>query len=439
MAKGLRIARSFYEAGHNVIGADFEPDGVPVNGRFSTALRKFYRLSKLDGKNGAIHYLHDLVRIVEKEKVHLWVSCSSVESAIEDAQAKEVLERKAICKCIQFDVHTTKMLHEKDSFIRYVAEIGLPTPEMHDVTSRAAVHKFLRDAHPRKKFVLKHVGVDDAARGNMTLLPQRTMSETYQRVCDITISKDNPCILEQFVQGQKYCTHALVVSGDVKAFVACPSSEPQMLYEALPSESGLSKAMLNFTQEFAEKQGVGFTGHLSFDFMVEETATETGVELKILPIECNPHANTAVVLFDGRSQEMVKGYLDALTPSEINGNDQNGGNLTNGYPDSRIVVPRTSSIEGYYFIGHDLVSLILHPSTRLLRRRLSLFAFIAGIITFIRHLLFWKDGMYELWDPFPVWWLCHVYWPLRFAIALVRGRRWSRVNVSTGEVLVCEY
>ena len=42
MAKGLRIARAFYQAGHRVIGADFEPYSIPVSGRVSKALANFY-------------------------------------------------------------------------------------------------------------------------------------------------------------------------------------------------------------------------------------------------------------------------------------------------------------------------------------------------------------------------------------------------------------
>src|SRR4051794_7853924 len=35
MTKGLVLARSFYEAGHKVLGADFEANGSPVCGRAS--------------------------------------------------------------------------------------------------------------------------------------------------------------------------------------------------------------------------------------------------------------------------------------------------------------------------------------------------------------------------------------------------------------------
>lgn len=125
MAKGLRIARAFHQTGHRVIGADFEPYSIPVSGRFSTAIDKFYRVSKPSAQHGPAHYSRDLVYIVEKEEVDLWVSCSGVASAVEDGQVMELLERKTKCKSVQFDVKTTATLHEKDSFIRYTESLGL--------------------------------------------------------------------------------------------------------------------------------------------------------------------------------------------------------------------------------------------------------------------------------------------------------------------------
>jgi hypothetical protein len=125
MAKGLRIARAFHQAGHRVIGADFEPYSIPVNGRLSRAIARFYRVSKPSPRYGAAHYLRDLVYVVEKEEVDLWVSCSGVASAVEDGQAMELLQRKTNCKSIQFDVKTTGTLHEKDSFIDYTESLGL--------------------------------------------------------------------------------------------------------------------------------------------------------------------------------------------------------------------------------------------------------------------------------------------------------------------------
>ncbi|NEN39690.1 hypothetical protein G3V76_23770, partial [Escherichia coli] len=56
MTKGLCIARSFYEAGHTVIGADFEAPGIFVCGRMSRSLAKFVPLQKPNAKQGSKPY-----------------------------------------------------------------------------------------------------------------------------------------------------------------------------------------------------------------------------------------------------------------------------------------------------------------------------------------------------------------------------------------------
>ena len=421
MSKGLAIARAFYQAGHRVIGADFEPNRVPVNGRFSVAIYRFYKLSKPDDVNGASLYIRGLLDIVQREKVDLWVSCSGVASAVEDGQAMETLERKTGCKAIQFNVKTTATLHEKDTFIQYTREIGLPVPETHNVMSRNEVHQVLNKAK-KKHYIMKSVGVDDAVRGDMTLLPRRTMSQTYSHVSEMRISKDRPWVLQQFIKGEEYCTHAIIIQGEVLAFVACPSSELLMHYEALPQESGLSRAMLQYTREYAERSGRTFTGHLSFDFLVEDVVTEKGLERHLLPIECNPRAHTAVVLFEKSFVQMAQVYLTALRPL-TNGDSQN-------FHDSdETLLPQPT--KGYYWIGHDIISYVFHPLLRLLLLRIGFAEFLNGLITFSNHVLSWKDGTYELWDPLPWWMLYHVYWPGQFLSSILEGRRWSRVNVST--------
>ena len=429
MTKGLTLARMFYQNGHNVIGADFEPYDILVCGRFSKAVSRFYSLSPVQRSSGSSDYAQDLLEIIQKEKVDLWVSCSGVASAVDDGHAKELIEQQSPCRAIQFNVSTTSTLHEKHTFIQQTSQLGLPIPETHNVTSRAAVHKVL-NVPTQKKYILKSVGVDDANRGDMTLLPRRTMSETYSHVATVPISPASPWVLQQYVRGAEYCTHALVISGHVRAFLACPSSELLMHYEALPPASTLSRAMLHFTQLFARRSGDGFTGHLSFDFLVDEVVTEKGVEMVLQPIECNPRAHTAVALFAGRGSQLTDAYLGALGPG-INGTPRRSN------PEQEQELVTAGNPPGYYWIGHDLVTLLLYPLLALLRGQVTVGGYLRGCGTFVLHVLFWKDGTFEIWDPVPWWWLYHVYWPGQFLWCILRRRRWSRVNVSTTKMFGC--
>ncbi|KAI1761374.1 hypothetical protein GGR53DRAFT_505868 [Hypoxylon sp. FL1150] len=438
MAKGLTLARSFYRSGHRVIGADFETNNAPCSGRFSKSLTAFYRLpTPSPNEGGEKPYIETLTQIINAEKVDLWVSCSGVASAVEDAQAKEAIEQNTRCKCIQFDVQTTSTLHEKGSFMDECKRIGLPVPETHEVKSPRDVIRVLSKAKPKQKFILKPVGMDDRNRGNMTLLPLPSDTKTKEHVSQLPISKANPWILQQFISGgEEYCTHALVVRGEVKCFVACPSAELLMHYKALPHDSALWKSMLAFTIEFIQNspRPEAMTGHLSFDFMASEgTPSQNGFAKNIYAIECNPRAHTAVVLFAQRGPEveaMVRAYLSTL---KVNGKEAAGmvnGTGPTGPLKSSLVKPPGNSLPRYW-IGHDLVSLFLHPILRLVQGLTDFRHVHAAILEFFTHLLFWKEGTFEAWDPLPAICLYHVVWPVTILSVWWKNQQWSRINVST--------
>ncbi|EXF73946.1 hypothetical protein CFIO01_10370 [Colletotrichum fioriniae PJ7] len=451
MTKGLTLARLFHQAGHRVVGADFSPHAC---GSRSAALAAYHVLQK-PGRagGGADPYLDSVLRIVEREKVDLWVSCSGVGSAVEDGVVKEVVEARTRCRAVQPDVARTRVLHEKDSFMDHTRETGLRVPESYLVTSRHEMLAALEEASgglsydvesettaknnrkPPPRFIAKSVGVNDRGRGDMTLLPLPTEKQTYDHVYHLEwlgLSDKEPWLLQEYIDGDEFCTHALVVRGEVRAFVACRSAELLMHYVALPAASPLSRAMLEFTRKQAASFGDAYTGHLSFDFMVsdEDVAAAAADEcrpeqLKLYPIECNPRAHTAVALF-GETPDMVEQYLSVL--------DETG--TSRGSSETDVVSARRPA--KYYWIGHDLFTLLLLPTARVLLFRMSIAAYWRSVTTFVEHVLFWKDGTFELWDPLPAWWLYHVYWPMTFWDCVVNRRSWSRINVSTTKMFECD-
>lgn len=119
-----------------------------------------------------------------------------------------------------------------------------------------------------------------------------------------------------------------------------------MHYEALPQESVLSQPMVTFTKKYASNGGHGFTGDLSFDFMIEERIPDDFRDITLYPIECNPRAHTAIALFGG-TPDLIDSYLSVLNDrSNIDG--------------SRLVKQRRN--HKYDWVGHDLVTLVILPS-----------------------------------------------------------------------------
>ncbi|KAL9051972.1 MAG: hypothetical protein Q9162_005695 [Coniocarpon cinnabarinum] len=416
MTKGLVLARLFASSGDRVIGADFSPLAC---GRFSRSLYRFHELQK---PSSSQEYVQSILAVVKQEKIDMWVSCSGVASALEDGLAKEAIESLTTCKAVQYDVETTKVLHEKSSFIDHVAKLGLTVPETHTVTDRAQIEDVLFQKHkPEKRYICKCVGMDDASRGEMTLLPLSSREETLTYLSRLNVHKDNPFIVQQFISGHEYCTHALVIQGQVKAFVACPSSELLMHYEPLQSVSPLSQAMLRFTEVVAGASGVGFTGHLSFDFMIEGVDTQSSdVQPVLYPIECNPRAHTAVALFD-KTPGMAQAYHSLLDADQV--------------PNTDVVFPNHP--ERFYWVGHDLVCSLFLPLVSWTQGRVDPDDLLNHFRVFINHLTMWKDGTFEWNDPLPWWWLYHIYWPAQFLFSIFQGQKWSRINVSTTKIFTC--
>ncbi|TLS24371.1 hypothetical protein PpBr36_09130 [Pyricularia pennisetigena] len=437
MTKGLTLARAFYHQGHRVLGADFEDDLVPSSGRQSRSLSSFHSLRKPSSKSLSSSYTNQLVDLVTRERVDLWVSCSGVATAAEDGAAAEQVEKSTSCRCVQLTEKVTVRLHEKNSFIREAVRLGLPVPETHEVAAHQDVLRVLDRSEKGRQFIMKPVGMDDAHRGDMTLLPLVTAAETEKHVLGLPISSANPWIVQQFIPGgREYCTHALVVRGEVRVFTACPSSELLMHYKALPAHSQLFRDMLQFTRDFCARsdESKSMTGHMSFDFMVDE-------EGAIYAIECNPRVHTAVVLFTQPGEvtrDMVQAYLSVLLMDEKPQADgyQEGAKEVNGHGHvAEIVVPH-SHITPRYWIGHDVVELGLLPIVKLVRGNAEEAKVKESMAELWLHIKSWKEGSFEAWDPLPILMLYHVYWPLAVATAWWQGRRWSRLNVSTTKMFM---
>ncbi|KAF1971224.1 hypothetical protein BU23DRAFT_590810 [Bimuria novae-zelandiae CBS 107.79] len=415
MSKGLAITRVLSEhTPHRLIGADIS---VFSPGRVSCALEKYLVLTLPDGRD-AEPYIDSLLQVIKSESVDLWISCSSVVAAVEDGEVVRLAEqeRGEHFEAIQFRGDVVERLHEKDQFIDYIKSLDLPVPESYRCTSSDEVIGILtgkrRKGEEKRRFILKPIGVDDRARANMmTMLPFEKCEDTVEYVKSLRVSSKNPFQVQQYISGAEYCTHALVIRGRVVAFTCCPSSELLMHYEAIPPSSHLFQQMLKFTQRVAEDGGESFSGHLSFDFLAEGE----GRTSKLYPIECNPHAHTAVVLYLSTPQ-LASAYLSAFSPAKS--------------AEMEIVTPRTPT-PSYYWIGHGIVVLFILPVLYLLLGLNKASEILDCMTDFWEHVISWRDGTFMVHDPVRFFVLHHVYWPVKFVRSLITGTRWSRTNVCT--------
>ena len=437
MAKGLFLARSLYLGGCIVISGDFEHTGIPVCGRFSRAVSRFYKFSRPMSKGGFESYTRQVLGIIRGEKIDLWVSCSGVATAMEDAKLMQIVEDKTSCKAFQFNEDATFKLDNKYEFMRTTASFGLTLPQWGFLTSPRDADNVVghSNSHPvnfePREFILKNVSMDDRTRGSLPILS----TDRPKQMLDLLESLDyenSSWIIQQFVPGsEEYCTQSLVVNGHVRAFLACPSASVLMHYEVLEANSPLFQAMLRFTQTYATgmyaKYG-RFSGHLSFDFLALNEPTVDGMKKTLLPIECNPRCHTAVVLFRDHERALTDAYT-SLLPSE------KGSTSSANIPDL-IIGSSDKPKSGFYWIAHDLVVLFALPILQFLSHSITSGDMLHSHSEFWKHITLWKDPTFEWWDPLPWFVLNHIYWPGQLLMASWRGTRWSQINVSTGKIFV---
>ncbi|KAG6064179.1 hypothetical protein E4U32_000469 [Claviceps aff. humidiphila group G2b] len=428
MSKGLAIARLLHQQGHTVIGADRYQLS---SGRVSRAIRKFYVLPHFlhSARNRAEMendpYIVRLLNIVRSERIDLWIPASDVHGAMHDGLAKDIIEAHTSTKVIQLGYDNVATLDNKATFMDLVRSLGLSMPTTQRVSSAPELQSFLETRQELSmrpggaQYIVKPIGVNDVARYDMPLLPLQTEEETTARIKAIPFARGTDFIVQEYIRGDEFCTHALIVHGQVRAFVACPSSELLMHYTALPRESDLHTAMLDFTKQIAVAGGEGWTGHVSFDFLVgyaPEKGSNTPRPM-IYPIECNPRVHTAVLLFQ-QTPQLVNEYLSILEPDTQDQSEPL-------YP----VQPQR-----IYWIGQDIVENVLCPAYEaLFRGTVSIDSLARDVTSFVERLRSWKDGIWELSDPVPFWWTYHIQWPLLFLRHVFRGK-WHKVNVSTGKL-----
>lgn len=457
MAKGLFLTRALHLGGCIVIAADFaRPANNTPCGRFSTAVTKYYSLQN-PARDGLQAYIDQVVGIVQREEVDLWISCSGVGTAVADGQVMGVVEGGGRCRAFQLNEDAVGRSDDKLRFMRETAAIGLPAPVWYALGSIGDALATLeamrrRHEHPSStkglRFIVKYVGVDDASRDTSPILDSTNLSAMKSTLLGLDYDRAHSWILQEYLDsGEEYCTHAVVVRGHITAFTACPSASVLMHYQPLDPRTWLYREMLSFTREYAAKlmRRTGqFTGHLSFDFLVryvdEDGLDDEGKKgggrpprVELVPIECNPRCHTATILFRGREEELTRAYLAALADE-----DDDVTEMT-----EMLEVDCYEGRGGYYWMAHDLVVLGIAPVIRWLmmadpssspRPR-------AGtkqqLIECVGHFLRWKDPSFEWWDPWPWFVLNHVYWPLDLLVAGWMGVRWKQLNVSTTKMFVC--
>lgn len=400
----------------------------------------------------------------------------------------------------------------QDKFISLASSMSLDAPHSVLVHSPAELLSLLRQPKQPRRIIKCAAELDDVGRSDLTTYPllrpgshsevdwERT--EARIRGLRIPISRETPYIAQEFIGAEpatggegegadvdaiasttEWCTHATVLSGEVRAFVACPSNDMLMTY-ADASLHPVGRRALAWTRRFiaelikrrsdgasaAEKYD-DLDGHYSFDFIHQplpgtrptdgDTFWEEG---RLVAIECNPRVHTAVGLLVRDNPAFGRVYAEALAEGAPESKAKAKAKSESGSKAAPLVLPQRGT-ESISWRAHDVPA-------RLLPALLSalLPASVCARLGRAVHPLWLgeassssegeskgkgesegeggrddptadigaHDASWDAGDPLPALALAHLLWPyLLVRQVLVRRRAWSRVNVSTARIFEC--
>lgn len=373
MTKALQLARSFHLAGHRVIlveSAKYRWTGH----RFSRAVDAFYCVPEPTAPG----YAKALLKIVQYENVDVFVPVSSPAGSIPDARARTFLD--GACDIVHVDANTVRMLDDKTEFASIAASLGLRVPDSHRITSARQVTEF--DFPPGRSYILKRIAYNPVGRMDLTRLSSLTPEGNAAFAHSLSISEDDPWILQEFIDGPEYCTHGTARDGRLQVYGCCESSASQLNYQHVDKPE---------IQEWVETfvASLDLTGQVSFDFIEAPDG-------HAYAIECNPRTHSAITMFHDHPG-VAAAYLRDRHP---------------------LITPNTGA-RPTYWIYHEIWRLLTQPG-----RRNRLTVILAG-----------KDAIFTWWDPLPYLLVHHLQIPALLWANLRARKGWSRIDFNIGKLV----
>ncbi|KAL4800309.1 hypothetical protein BDV19DRAFT_353840 [Aspergillus venezuelensis] len=389
---GLRIARSWYNEGHRVVGADITEPRFASGESKSMALVAYYRIPKPQ-------YVSRLLDIVLREKVDIWIPCSQDASVADDSTAKQAIESRTSCKCITLDPQLSSQWSRPDSFLQHLTDQGLPAVENHQVLSRDSIHKILHRS-PTKTYHIRQSA--PALDLNKTIvLPKRTLSLTYLEVSEIQISKDSPWLMQQHARLGEFTAELIVIRGHVVAITIFPANR-ESIWGSSPLNEGLAATIHRVIKRFASKSGARINGHFSVRLMVDEELISNSVRYEVRIAGCTQGAAAVPHLLQRTSpSSLVNGYLVIISKDDISMTSVDASSSKASFSS------RLTRLPSLYLIVKGFAERELPPALRSVVQNID-----RKLNEADNLLLFWANWRFAFMDPVPWWWHAHVYSPL---------------------------
>jgi predicted ATP-grasp superfamily ATP-dependent carboligase len=380
MTKALQLARSFHQAGHRVFLVETHKYWLSGH-RFSNAVTGFYTVPAPE--KDANGYYQELLKIVQKEGINVFIPVSSPVASYYDSVAGTLLSPH--CEIIHFPPDITQMLDNKFTLCEKARSFGLSAPKSFLITNPQQVLDF-DFAADGSQYILKSIRYNSVSRLDLTRLPFAGMADYVK---NMPISKENPWMMQEFITGQEYCTHSTVRNGKIRLHCCSKSSAFQVNYEHIEKPE-----IYAWVEKFVK--GLNLTGQISFDFIQAENGT-------IYPIECNPRTHSAITMFYNHP-----GLADAYLKDS---QDENESPIV-PLPDSKPT----------YWIYHEIW-------------RLTGIRSWSDLQAWMQKVFQGKDAIFQINDPLPFLAVPHWQITLLLLQKLRQLKDWVRIDFNIGKLV----
>lgn len=283
MPFALAIIRKLAQEGHEVLASDAWAVAPGSHSRYVS--EHFVTGSPRDQTE---RFVDDVERIATEKAVDVIVP--AFEEVFYLATQWDRLSRAA---SLFFSPFATLLpLHDKEDFERFATGIGLPMAK----TVIAHSDSELREALERFPQYFARAAF---SRGGVSLLTNAGPLAGRIATDDCHPTEANPWLVQEFVEGDTFCTYSTVHDGRVTAHCAYAIPLQWQHSTGIQFRSIEGAPTLEIVEEIAAK--TSYTGQVSFDFI----DSPSGPYL----VECNPRATDGALLMS--SPQLARGLLEA--------------------------------------------------------------------------------------------------------------------------------
>lgn len=268
----LDLARQLSYSGHTVFVAESTPWHIT---RFSNSVKNSFVVPspRFDLKG----FIDKLVSIVEEEAIDFLLPVFEEVLYVSRGLARF----PESCTVFASPFEVLHELHNKWSYVQLVKKLGINAPETTLIRSLEELHAFpLTKPHALKAaYSRASQSVFKLAAGKALPTP--------------TIDAHNPWILQEWLEGERFCSYSIACQGKLKAHGSYPVRFTVDGNSCITFEPVYHQGIEDWVERFVSL--TNYTGQISFDFF---DVPERG----LLTIECNPRATSGVHLFRGRDR-----------------------------------------------------------------------------------------------------------------------------------------